>query len=230
MKFTLVIIALTAGFASGDFLDDFESYAPGDDPDISYSWEREPSGGQFLVTTQGENQILEAFFPDSAHIAYLCSGAGFWDNGSVEMDFSPNGTGSFVNVIARMQLLSGEAYVGGVTVFLGSLTYAYIASINISGEYELLYSDLGPIIAPGSWTNIRLHLEGDDPVALTLFIDDQQVAKVFDSQYCLETGLSGFAVFYEDELPTILADNFQVILAPQSLHAVTFAALKAFFQ
>jgi hypothetical protein len=225
-----LILVAVAGLVRGDFFDDFESYALGEDPDVSYSWEREPSGGQVLVTEQGDNQVAEAFFPDSTHIAYLCSGAGFWDNGSVEIDFSPNGSGSFTNVFARMQLLSGEAYVGGVTVFLQPFTYAYIAYINVSGEYELLYSDFGPSIFPGSWVNVDLHVEGYDPVILTLYTNGQEVASVIDSQYILGSGLSGFALFYEEEKPVVYLDNFRVTLTAQALQATTFAAVKALFR
>jgi len=230
MKVVFLILPVLAGFLSADFTDDFESYAPGEDPDVSFSWEREPSGGQVIVSVQDENQVVEAFFPDSAHIAYLCSGAGFWENGSVGMDFSPTGSGSFVNVFARMQILSGEAYVGGVTVFLQPFTYAYIAHIDISGDYEILKSEFGPSIVPGSWTSIQLQLEGDGPVSLTLYVDGQPTVQTVDSQYALGTGLSGFALMYEGEVPVVLADNFQVLLAPQVLQAETFGAIKAIFR
>ena len=118
----LAVLALFAALAAGDFLDDFESYSPGDDPGDSYHWTAEPTGGHVLVTEHGDGQVVQAFFPDSAFIAYICQGAGIWDNGSVSMDFSPSGGGTMVNVSSRMQLLSGDTYIGGVCVIFHPFT------------------------------------------------------------------------------------------------------------
>ena len=229
MKLGLCILALLAVLVRGDFLDDFESYSPGQDPDTSFDWVREPFGGHVLVTPQGDNQVVQAFFPDSAHIAYLCAGAGFWENGSVSMDFSPAGNGSFVNVFSRMQIITGEAYVGGVVMTLQPFTFSYIGYISVTGDYELLHYGYGPSVPPGAWVNVELQTEGTGPVTLTLLTNGQQAAQVTDSQYNLGMGLSGFALLYEIEAPTIFADNFQVILSPQSLTPATFGAIKALF-
>lgn len=231
MRLIIVMIIAAAGFASADFLDDFESYSQGEDPEVSPDWDREPSGGYTNVIGQGENQVLKAFFPDSAYIGYLCQGAGFWTDGSVSMDFSPIGNGSFSNVFARMQLMTGEAYVGGVTLYIQPISYAYIAYVNVSGDYELLYSGMGPGIIPGNWVNVKLEVEGTDPVTLTLYTNGVQAAQVTDTVHCLDSGLSGFALFYEASSPQqMYSDNFEVVFSPQSLQAMTFAAVKAVFQ
>ncbi len=231
MKLAGLVLMVLTGLVFGDFLDDFESYTPGDDPESSGNWTREETGGYTLVTEQGGDQVIEAFFPDSAYIGYLCTAAGFWDNGSVSMDFNPNGTGSLANVVARLQITTGEAYVGGVIVFLQPFSYAYIGYVSVTGDYELLYSGYGPTVTPDDWVNVRLTLQnvGSD-VELTLNIDGEQTAQIVDSQYRLGGGLSGFALFYQEEIPSILADNFQVILAPQTLRAATFGAIKAVFR
>ncbi len=230
MKTTLMIIAAVAFTAMGDFTDDFQSYTPGDHLESSPNWDKEPDGGYVQIAEQGSNNVIEAVFPDSAFIGYICTAAGFWADGSVEMDFAPEGTGSFSNVYARLDIMAGGSYAAGLTVFFGSLTYAYIAYVNAEGEYELLYSDLGPILTPGSWANIRLHTEGTDPVALTLFIDNEQVTKVYDTTHLLGNGLSGFAMFYDDQQPAMLADNFQVITSGQSLIPTTLGSIKAMFR
>lgn len=224
------MLCVFACFAQADFFDDFESYTIGEDPAVSSDWEREPTGGYALVTGQGENQVLQAFFPDSAFIGYLCQGAGFWEDGSVSMDFSPIGNGSYSSVFARMQLITGEAYAGGVTMYIQPISFAYIAYVNALGDYEILYSDMGPGIVPGNWANIRLQVEGTDPVTLTLYTNGEQAAQVTDYVHCLDSGLSGFALFYQNSLPQMYADNFQVTLSPQSLQTVTFAAVKALFR
>lgn len=230
MKLTGLLLMALAGLVQGDFLDDFESYSPGQSPESSGNWFREESGGYTLVTALAGNQVIEAFFPDSSYIGYLCSAAGFWGDGSVSMDFAPDGTGSLVNVLARMQVMTGEAYVAGVIVFLQPFTYSYIGYINVMGDYELLYSDFGPSVAPGAWVNVRLTLEGSSPVTLTLHINDQQAAQVVDSQYNLGAGLSGFALLYQGMAPTIFCDNFHVVLGPQALTSATFGAIKALFR
>jgi len=230
MKKTLLLLAAFSGLVQGDFFDDFQSYQPGQGPESSGNWIREENGGYALVTTQGENQVIEAFFPDSTYLGYLCSAAGFWAYGSVSMDFSPDGTGSLVNVLARMQITTGEAYVGGVIVFLQPFTYAYIGYVNVAGDYELLYSDFGPTITPGTWVSVGLTAENIDPVTLTLHINGQQAAQVLDQTYLLGSGLSGFAMLFEGGMPSILADDFQVVLTPQGLETMTFGAIKAVFR
>jgi len=230
MKNALFLLVAFSGLVQGDFFDDFQSYQPGQGPESSGNWVREENGGYVLVTAQGENQVVEAFFPDSTYLGYLCTAAGFWADGSVSMDFSPDGTGSLVNVLARMQITTGEAYVGGVIVFLQPFTYAYIGYVNVAGDYELLYSDFGPTITPGTWVSVGLTAENIDPVTLTLHINGQQAAQVLDQTYLLGSGLSGFAMLFEGGMPSILADDFQVVLTPQGLETMTFGAIKAVFR
>ncbi len=230
MKNTVLLLIALSGLVWADFVDDFQSYQPGQGPESSGNWIREESGGYALVTSQGENQVIEAFFPDSTYLGYLCSAAGFWTDGSVSMEFSPDGTGSLVNVLARMQITTGEAYVGGVIVFLQPFTYAYIGYVNTTGDYELLYSNFGPTLTPGTWVNVGLTVENIDPVVLTLYINGQQAAQVLDPVYRLGSGLSGFAMIYEGDVPSILADDFQVVLSAQALETTTFGAIKAVFR
>lgn len=230
MKRCFLLFVLLSSLAGADFFDDFQSYEPGQGPESSANWIREESGGCALVTSQGGDQVIEAFFPDSTYLGYLCSATGFWEDGSVFMDFCPNGTGSLVNVLARLQITTGETYVGGVIVFLQPFTTAYIGYVNAAGDYELLYSDLGPTITPGAWVNVGLTVENTDPVVLTLHINGQQVAQVNDQVYRLGSGLCGFAMIYEGELPSIHADDFQVVLSAQGLETTTFGAIKAVFR
>jgi hypothetical protein len=230
MKTAAFLMVVLSGHLWGDFFDDFQSYQPGQGPESSGNWIREEYGGYALVTSQGENQVIEAFFPDSTYLGYLCAVAGFWSDGSVSMDFSPDGTGSLVNVLARMQITTGEAYVGGVIVFLQPFTYAYIGYVSVSGDYELLYSNFGPTVTPGTWVNVGLTVENQDPVTLTLHINGQQAAQVVDPVYRLGSGLCGFAMIYEGEIPSIHADDFQVVLSAQGLEATTFGAIKAVFR
>jgi hypothetical protein len=230
MRSNLLLLAVLSALAGADFFDDFQSYQPGQDPESSGNWIREESGGYALVTSQGGDQVIEAFFPDSSYLGYLCSAAGFWADGSVFMDFSPDGTGSLVNVLARLQITTGETYVGGVIVFLQPFTTAYIGYVNAAGEHELLYSDFGPMITPGTWVNVGLTVENTDPVVLTLHINGQQVAQVNDQVYRLGSGLCGFAMIYEGELPSIHADDFQAVLSAQGLETTTFGAIKAVFR
>lgn len=232
MKHTVLLLIALSGLVWGDFFDDFQSYQPGQGPESSGNWIREESGGYAIVTSQGEDLVVESFFADSTYLGYLCPAAGFWADGTVSMDFSPNGTGSLANVLARMQIATGETYIGGVLVFLQPFTYAYIGYVNLAGEYELLYSDFGPTITPGTWVSVGLTVENTDPVVLTLHINGQQAAQVLDQIYLLGSGLCGFAMNYEGEVevPTIYGDDFQVVLSPQSLEAATFGAIKAVFR
>lgn len=229
MRVAALILVAAVTAVCADFLDDFESYTPGQDPDESFNWMREPTGGHVLVVEQGENQVVQAFFPDSAYIGYVCSGAGFWDDGSVAMDFSATGSGMLMNVFCRMQITTGDLYVGGVVVFLQPFTYAYIAYVNPMGEYELLYNGYGPTVTPDTWVNVKLLAEGEDPVTLTLFANGQQMGQATDTQYRLGAGLSGFAFLFEGDTPLIHADNFQVLLGPQGLIPSAWGTLKGLF-
>lgn len=229
MRIVLSYLILMSAIVLGDFLDDFESYAPGQDPDISPDWSREPTGGYVLVTEDGGNQAVEAHFPDSAFIGYLCEGAGIWDDGSVAMDFNITGGSTLVSVLGRMQLFTGEAYVGGLAVWVQPFTYAYIAHVSATGEYDILYQEGGPSMPPDTWMNARLEMEGENPVTLSLYFDDALAGQAEDTAYVLGSGLSGFAMLYEEGVPEILADDFQVVLTPQTMRAMTFGSLKAVF-
>lgn len=229
MRFAAVLAALIAALAAGDFFDDFESYSVGDDPGDSPDWSREPAGGYVLVADDGGDQVIEAHFPDSAFVGYLCDGAGFWDDGSVSIEFSVTGSGVMVNVFSRMQLMTGETYVGGLIVWLQPFTFVYIAHVSVTGEYEILFQDGGPSMPPGTWADIRLEAAGSDPVTLTLYCKDQMAGQVEDSVHVLGSGLSGFACIYDDQVPTILADDFRVTETPQALLQGTFGAVKASF-
>lgn len=229
MRIGVLLVVLAAGLAAGDFLDDFESYSVGEDPDASPDWSREPSGGYVLVAQDGGNKLVEAFFPDSAYTGYLCDGAGIWDDGSVSMDFKVTGSGTLVNVLARIQLFTGEAYVGGVVVWLQPFTFAYIGHVSVTGEYQLLYQGAGPSLMPDTWMDVRLELSGQGPVTLALYCDDVLQAQVDDDIYTLEQGLCGFAILYDDAEPSVSADNFQVVLTPQAMETMTFGAIKSVF-
>lgn len=229
MRTIAVLLFTVAALAYADFFDDFESYLPGQDPDISPDWSREPSGGYVLVVEDGDDQVVEAFFPDSAYTGYLCEGAGIWDDGSVSMDFNVTGSSAVVSVFARMQLFSGNAYVGGLVVFIQPFTSAFIAHVAPTGEYDMLFTGAGPSMTPDTWANVRLELEGTDTVTLSLYCDGQLTGEVEDSFYALGSGLSGFAFMYDEYEPSMLGDDFEVVLAPQSLQATTFGALKANF-
>lgn len=229
MRPVVIVSLIVAAVSAGDFLDDFESYAVGEDPADSPDWSREPSGGYVLVADDSGDKVTESYFPDSTFTGYLCEGAGFWDDGSVSMDFNVTGSGALVNVLARMQLMTGDAYAGGVIVWLQPFTFAYIARISITGEYEILFQGGGPSMTPDTWVDVELEVTGNDPVTLTLYCNDQLTGQVQDSLYLLGSGLSGFAYVYEDQAPTIRSDDFQVVLIPQSLEEMTFGGIKATF-
>ncbi len=216
--------------AAADFSDDFESFSPGDDISSSPSWDKAPVGGDAVVIEQSGNNCVNAVFSDSSFIGYVCTAAGIWKNGSVAMDFSPSGAGSFSNVYARLNPVSSDAYAAGLTVFMGTLTYQYIAYIKSEGNYEVLYSGMGPQISPGEWANVKLQVEGADPVTLTLYINGEQAAQAVDTNYLLQEGICGFALYYEGDEPSILMDNFEVIANPLSLAETSFGALKAMFR
>ncbi len=225
-----VLVLVCFGMAAADFSDDFESFSPGDDISSSLNWDKAPVGGEAVVIEQSDNKCVNAVFSDSSFIGYVCTAAGFWADGSVAMDFSPSGTGSFANVYARLNILSGDAYAAGLTVFMGTFTYQYIAYITSEGTYELLYSSIGPQVSSGEWANVKLQVEGTNPVTLTLYINDEQVAQVVDTDYLLQEGICGFALYYEGDEPSILMDNFEVIANPLSLAETSFGALKAIFR
>ncbi len=219
-----------SGLVFANFTDDFESYAPGDDIESSTNWERNLDSGQCLVVENGTGNAAQAFFNDSTFIGYACTAAGFWADGSVGMDLSPQGVGSFSGVYARMDIMNGGSYTAGVTIVYGSSTYAYIAYANSEGGYDLLYSEAGPEITPGSSANVKLDVYGNDPVTLSLYIDGVRTAKIYDSTYLLDEGICGFVMFYNEEEPEITIDNFEVTASPQSFQSLTFGALKALFR
>ncbi len=226
---SILFLLLIAGMSLGDFSDDFESYSAGQDPDISPNWTREPSGGSVLVVQEAGNKLVQSDFQDSTYIGYLCTGAGLWQDGSVSMRFRASGNGSLMNVLARMQISGGESYVGGIVTIFQPVTTAYIAHVSVTGDYEILGSYSGPSMPPGTWVEIRLELAGTGPSVLSLYCNDQLMGQVSDSTYDLAQGFCGFALLYQNSLPTIGADDFSVALDPQYLAMKTFAAIKRVF-
>ncbi len=227
---SILVAMVLSGLVFADFTDDFESYSPGDDIEASSNWEKQPDGGQCLVVQNGTGNAAEACFNDSTFIGYVCTAADFWADGSVAMDISPQGAGSFSGVYARLNVMGGGSYTAGLTIFSGSYTYAYIAYANSEGGYDLLYSEPGPEITPGSSVNVKLDVEGNDPVVLSLFIDGEKVVSINDNTYLLDEGICGFVMFYNEEEPEIIIDNFEVTERQQSLRSLTFGALKALFR
>ncbi len=67
MRFLLLFLAVAVSAARGDFFDDFESYQPGEDPAIPSTGPGNPQGAR-MVTVQGDEQVIEAVFPDSAYL------------------------------------------------------------------------------------------------------------------------------------------------------------------
>jgi hypothetical protein len=229
MKRALLILVIMGTVAAADFLDDFESYTPGQDPEASGNWMRDPFGGHAWVVDQEGDQVLEAAFEDSLIIGYLCTAAGFWDDGSVSMSFGPDGDGCFCSVLSRLQITTGETYAGGIMVTMQPFTYGFIAYINAQGDYELLWSGFGPIMMPGDWVDVELEVSGNGPVELTLLCNGEQAGTAADSVYDLASGLSGFALLYQEAEPVIFSDDFEVVLDPVDLAPRTFGEIKTLF-
>jgi hypothetical protein len=229
MDTALLILMILGSVAAADFLDDFESYTPGQDPEASGDWTRDPFGGHAWVVDQEGDQVLEAAFEDSLMIGYICTAAGFWDDGSVSMSFSPDGDGSFCSVVSRLQITTGETYAGGIMVTMQPFTYGFITYINAQGEYELLWSGFGPIVMPGDWVDVELAVSGNGPAELVLMCNGEQAGSASDSVYDLAAGLSGFAFMYQETEPAILADDFEVVLDPVGLSPCTFGRIKTLF-
>lgn len=227
MRFLHLPLVLLAASASADFTDDFEAYTPGQDPEASGNWLRAEYGGHALVALQGGDQVLEAAFEDSLVVGYVCTAAGTWDDGSVGMSFSPDGDGAYCCVLARM-VETGEAYAGGVVTVMQPFTTAFLAYVNASGDFEVLWSGMGPFVSQGEWVDVQMTIAGSDEVLISLSCDGSPAGTAADAVHALGPGLSGFAVLRdpEEELPAVSADDFEVVLDQSSLESCTFARIK----
>jgi hypothetical protein len=227
MRFMLLPLVLLAAQVAADFTDDFESYTPGQDPEASGNWLRTELGGHAWVASQGGDRILEAAFEDSLVVGYVCTAAGDWDDGSVGMSFSPEGDGAYCCVLARM-VGSGETYAGGLFTVMQPVTTAFLAYVNASGDFEVLWSGFGPFVSHGEWIDVEMTLEGSTDVVLTLYCDGSLAGTATDGTYGLGSGLSGFAMLRdpEESVPGVSADDFEVVLDPSYLESRTFAQIK----
>lgn len=227
MGYRVLPLILLAASAAADFTDDFESYTPGQDPGSSGDWLRSGYGGHAWVVSQGGDQVLEAAFEDSLLVGYVCTAADTWDDGTVGMSFSPEGDGAYCCVIARM-VESGEAYAGGLVTVMQPFTTAFLAYVNASGDFELLWSGFGPFVQQGEWVDVEMVLEGSEDVSLALYCDGDLAGTAADAVYGLGPGLSGFAMLRDTEeaVPGVSADDFEVVTAPSSLESCTFARIK----
>ncbi|MDM7991705.1 MAG: hypothetical protein QUS11_00150 [Candidatus Fermentibacter sp.] len=227
MVFRLLPLVLLAASAAADFSDDFESYTPGQDPEASGDWLRSEYGGHAWVASLGGGQVLEAAFEDSLAVGYVCTAAGDWDDGSVGMSFSPDGDGAYCCVLARM-VTSGETYAGGLVTVMQPVTTAFLAYVNASGDFEVLWSGFGPFVSQGEWVDLEMTLEGSTDVVLTLYCDGSLAGTATDAVHALGPGLSGFAMLRDPEevVPGVSADDFEVVLDPSSLESRTFAQIK----
>ncbi|MEN8208415.1 MAG: hypothetical protein ABFR50_04100 [Candidatus Fermentibacteria bacterium] len=230
MKMILMLCIVPGILAAASFSDDFESYIPPIDLGNSVSWLHLPGTGNLLVTEESGNNIVETVWNGYNAFAYLCLGSVTWLDGEISSDVRFNGDSLIIGLASRLDVSTGEGYLGGIYPLFIPFGATVIAQIDSNGNYTILTSDLFFPMEEDTWYNISFQVTGTDPVNLQLSIDGTVNSSCTDYTYLIGEGLSGLGGSFESSEPVLCYDNFSVVDYASALTSGTFGEIKAIFR
>jgi hypothetical protein len=81
-----------------------------------------------------------------------------------------------------------------------------------------------------SWYDLSFEVTGNNPVSLKVSVNGTVNSEFQDSTYVLGAGMSGIGGTFEDMMPVIYIDNFDVNDYSMAIATTTFGAIKALFR
>jgi len=230
MKTILFLFILSSFLIAADFFDDFESYVPGDDLGDALYWLRLDPGGNLVAADDGGNGIVETVWNSYNYMAYVCLGSLIWSDGEISTDIKFTGTQSVFGLLARINVLTGECYTGGIFPVFPPIGATVIAYVNANGDFTILSNDYFYPLYTDTWYNVSFEVTGNSPVNLKVSIDGTVNSNIQDNTHDLDIGMAGLGGSYESAAPMFHLDNFNVIDYSTALAMTTFGAIKALFR
>lgn len=229
MRCILILCIIPGILIAADFFDDFESYPLGDLADTAY-WLRIDPSGNLVVTEDGGNKVVETVWNGYDHIAYVSLGSAVWTDGKISADIKFSGSELIFGFMARANTSTGECYIGGIYPIYPPIGVTIIGYIDENGEYTILSSDYINPLNTDTWYNVSFEVTGNNPVSLKLSVNGTVNTECQDDTYDLGAGMSGIGGTYEDMMPVIYIDNFDVNDYSMAIATTTFGAIKALFR
>lgn len=99
------------------------------------------------------------------------------------------------------------------------------------GEPIVLYNGSAPTVSPDTWHNLKFSTEGTDPVTLTVYLNDSQIAQIDDHTYLVGEGKAQIFTFYNSTEPTLWADDYDVDdFDDNAIQTTSLGAIKTLFE
>ena len=226
MRFLLFLFVVPVSLFALDFADDFESFNVGDNISSSSSWLNALNEGNFIVETEGSNNVVESSWNGFDSILYASTGG--YSDGVVAVDVKVSGSGAIFGLFARAHVLNG-AYSGGIAPIAPSMGMAYIAYTPLSGEPIILQQNYFSLVS-NTWYSLSFEVTGLNPAYLSVSIDGTTISEYTDDVYNLDAGFNGVVCGYESTEPTFTFDNYLVDDYTMSLERVSFGSIKVLFR
>ncbi|MCK4816285.1 hypothetical protein KA005_10995 [bacterium] len=230
MKTIIFLCILPSFFIAADFIDDFESYTPGDDLGDALYWLRLDPGGNLVAADDGGNGIVETVWNSYNYMAYVCLGSLVWSDGEISADVKFTGTEAVIGLLSRINGLTGECYIGGIYTVYPPIGATVIAYVNANGDFTILSNDYLYPLYTDTWYNVSFEVTGNGPVNLKVSIDGTVNSNIQDNTHNLDIGMAGLGGSYEGAAPMFYIDNFNVTDFSADLAGTTFGAIKALFR
>ncbi|MCD4707479.1 MAG: hypothetical protein K8S62_07050 [Candidatus Sabulitectum sp.] len=230
MKIILCLCIFPGILLAANFSDNFDEYSPSDDLGDSIYWLRLDPGGNLVAADDSGNMIVEAIWNTYNYMAYACLGSLVWSDGEISTDIRFNGTETVFGLLARVNPLTGECYIGGIYPVYPPIGATVIVYVNTTGDFTILANDYFYPLNENTWYNMSFEVTGSNPVNLKVSIDGTANSEVQDSTYDLNTGMAGLGGSYEGAAPTFHLDNFSVLDYASDLASTTFGGIKALFR
>ena len=230
MKKLFILFIFPAVLTAASFSDDFDSYTPGDDLSDSIYWLKLDPGGSLTVADDGGNGIVETVWNGNSYLGYVCAGSLICSDAEVRAKVMLNGSEGLAGLISRVDPITGACYIGGLYRVYGTIGATMILYINSSGDFSILSNDYFYPLHEDTWYDVAFEVTGSDPVSLKLSVDGTLNSGVLDTEYNIDSGMTGIGGNYQSSPPLFGIDDFTVTDFSSSMEANSFGAIKASFR
>jgi len=229
MKTMLVFLILPSILMAASFTDDFDGYSPGEDLGDSIYWLRLDTGGNLVAADDGGNGIVETVWGSRKYLAYACLGGLVCSDGVIRSDIKFNGAGAIVGLLARMNPVTGDCYIGGIYRLYGSIGATVIAYVNATGDFTILTNDFFYPLNEDTWYDVAFEVTGSSPAILKVSVNGTVNSNIQDNTYDLAIGAAGLGGNFETAAPMFYLDNFCITDYNQATANTTFGRIKSIF-
>lgn len=239
MKTTKIIINLALTLFIGTYasayitLEDFQSYADGDDIAETESWTNVVPPNRIRCVDLGGGEKVGAFYPEGGEVwGYVWEASESGLNYGVFADFEYGAGADEPSFGLCVRCTGDETDFGfyGLAVSPAEpahLTLAYF----YEDDVELLWvSYLDTPIAPGERHNAGFYISGENPVNFHIYFDGAKVGSFVDYYYGLPAGPAGLAAYEIFDAGDIYVDNIMQVEPNVRVEPASFGSVKSAFR